>query len=357
MLKIKRKMVAVKVFFTSRNFAAGMLAAVLACAVYAVSTMTRPIYIVDGETTRVAYTTLDNPEEILKKEGIVTQEHDQISYAPPETGGYAQLSIARAFPVTLTLDGTTRRLMVTEGTVDSLLLEEGVVLGASDILNLPTAKTLESGDRVVVQRVEHRLIQEHHEIPFEQVKKSTSVLAKGRTRLLQQGVAGGKVLTYSETTIDGVPQERTLLAEDIIKRPVDQIVLVGDNSAISNLDYSAGFPLDANGVPLRYKTVLRNQVATGYYAGPSAFGASYYHGGRSYAKCMPGTVAVRTSQIPYGTKLYIRTPDGKFTYGYAIANDTGTGLMQNLIDVDLYYDTYIESALNGRRYVDIYILE
>ncbi len=357
MLKIKRRLVAVRVFLTSRNFAAGILAVVLAAAVYAVSTMTSPVYIVDGQTTRIAYTTLDNPEEILEKEGIVTQEHDRISYAPPETGGYAQLNIARAFPVTLSLDGTTRRLMVTEGTVDSLLLEQGVVLGASDTLSLPPAKTLEAGDQIVVERVEHRLVQEYEDIPFEQVQKSTSVLARGKTRVLQQGAPGKKVLTFSETTVDGVMQDRTLVAEDTIKRPVEQVVLVGDNSAISGLDYSGNFPLDANGVPLRYQSVLRNQIATGYYAGPEAFGASYYHGGRSYSKCMAGTVAVRASQIPYGTKLYIRTSDGKFIYGYAIANDTGTGLMQNLIDVDLYYDSYLESTLNGRRYVDIYILE
>ena len=357
MLKVKRKLVAVKVFLTSRNFAAGMLALALAGAVYAVSTMTRPIYIVDGETTKVAYTTVDNPEEILKKEGIVTQEHDQISFALPETGGFAQLSIERAFPVSLTVDGTTRQMMVTEGTVDSLLLEQGVVLGAADTLNLPPAKTLESGDHIVIQRVERRLVQEQEEIPFNVVKKSTSVISKGKTRILQSGSVGSKLLTYSETTVDGELQERTLIAEDIIRRPVDQIVLVGDNSPISRLDYSSDFPLDANGIPVRYKTVLRNQVATGYYAGPTAFGAAYYHGGKSYAKCMAGTVAVRANEIPYGTKMYIRTPDGKFIYGYAIANDTGVGLMQNIIDVDLYYDSYLESALNGRRYVDIYILE
>ena len=31
--------------------------------------------------------------------------------------------------------------------------------------------------------------------------------------------------------------------------------------------------------------------------------------------------------------------------------------MQNIIDIDLYYESYLESALNGRRIVDIYVLE
>ena len=40
-----------------------------------------------------------------------------------------------------------------------------------------------------------------------------------------------------------------------------------------------------------------------------------------------------------------------------MTNDTGMGLMQNIIDIDLYYESYLESALNGRRIVDIYVLE
>jgi len=69
-----------------------------------------------------------------------------------------------------------------------------------------------------------------------------------------------------------------------------------------------------------------------------------------------GYVAVRADEIPYGTKMYITSPDNKFVYGYAIAADTGVGLMQNVIDIDLFYDTYIESCLNGRKYLNVYIL-
>ena len=73
--------------------------------------------------------------------------------------------------------------------------------------------------------------------------------------------------------------------------------------------------------------------------------------------CTAGTVAVRANEIPYGTRMYIRTPGGGFIYGYAVANDTGTGLVEGVIDVDLFYDTYEESVLNSVRWVDIYILD
>ena len=48
--------------------------------------------------------------------------------------------------------------------------------------------------------------------------------------------------------------------------------------------------------------------------------------------------------IPYGTKLYITSTDGKLVYGYAIATDTGASLLNGSCLVDLYYDSFSEGA-------------
>ena len=89
---------------------------------------------------------------------------------------------------------------------------------------------------------------------------------------------------------------------------------------------------------------------SGYSAKRGAWGASGM-------RLSPGYVATNPNEIPYGTKMYIASPDGSFVYGYAIAADTGTGLMQDVIDVDLFYDTYTESCLSSHRIVNIYILD
>ena len=55
---------------------------------------------------------------------------------------------------------------------------------------------------------------------------------------------------------------------------------------------------------------------------------------------------------------YIRSSDGSFVYGYALASDTGGFISgEEGVDVDLFYETYRESALNSLRTVDIYVLE
>lgn len=357
MSKLIRKLALLRYGFPSRILAAGLLLAVMAGTICAVTQATNTVYIIDGDTSLVTYTTKTDAAAILESQGIATTMYDRISYSAQ--GNYAELTINRAYPVLLTADGSTKRLMITEGSVDDLLLEHNIVMGAEDILNMPLDQVLDSGDQVVLQRVERYLVEEEESIPFETTVKSTSLLSNGRSRVLQSGSEGVKSLTYSEMTIDGVVQERTLLAEDTIRRPTQQINLVGDGSAISNLDYSDRWPLDTNGVPLGYKKVYRNQVATGYSARSGARGAGYYHawGAEDVGLCQPGAVAVDPRQFPYGSKLYIRSSDGSFVYGYAVANDTGSGLMQDVIDVDLFYDTYLESVLNGRRIVDIYVLE
>lgn len=161
------------------------------------------------------------------------------------------------------------------------------------------------------------------------------------------GENGHKVTTYIDMSIDGVPQERELVGENITKRPVIEEILVGDNSPISPLQFGT---VGANGVPTNYRTVLTGQRATGYSAKRGAWGASGM-------RLSPGYVATNPNEIPYGTKMYIASPDGSFVYGYAIAADTGTGLMQDVIDVDLFYDTYTESCLSSHRIVNIYILD
>ena len=56
-----------------------------------------------------------------------------------------------------------------------------------------------------------------------------------------------------------------------------------------------------------------------------------------------------------GTLLYIEAVDGSWTYGYAIAGDTGGAIKGNKID--LFYDTDYECRQFGRRQARIYILE
>ena len=252
------------------------------------------------------------------------------------------------FPVFVEVDGKKQTTMTHGGTVKDLLNFLGIELYEGDVVNLPLSKEVSHNDHISVSRMTTSHIKENSDISSPIVYKQTSLLKNGRTRVLSYGRKGTLESVYELKSINGKIVEKNLVEENVLLKPTDTVILVGKSGApISDLDF--GYSLDANGIPTSYKYVLKNQVATGYSSSGRPRGAS---GMRLFY----GYVATDPSKIPYGTKMYIASPDGSFVYGYAIAADTGTGLLQGIIDVDLFYETYLESCLNSRRNVDIYIL-
>lgn len=80
---------------------------------------------------------------------------------------------------------------------------------------------------------------------------------------------------------------------------------------------------------------------------------SYNFDGRPYGvyglNCTYGTVAVDRDLIPLGTKMFIEG------YGYAIANDVGSGIHGNIMD--MYMEQYEQCLKWGAQYVTVYVLE
>jgi len=72
---------------------------------------------------------------------------------------------------------------------------------------------------------------------------------------------------------------------------------------------------------------------------------------------LPRIVAVDPSVIPYGTRLYIVSTDGKRVYGEAVAGDTGGAMLSGKVLVDLFYENESDCYAFGRREVNVYILD
>lgn len=239
--------------------------------------------------------------------------------------------------------------MVTGGTVAEVLELAEIELGEYDEVDLPLDSKVSENDTISITRksILHETTQT--ELPYETEIIPTPLLAPGTKRVLSEGQDGLIAATYERTIIDGIEMSSEVISETV-DEPVDAQVLVGaKDAAISKLDFE--YELDENGEPIGYTSVLRGQRAAGYTASPGALTST----GKTPVK---GLVAVNPSVIPYGTKLYIKSAGSdNFVYGYAVAADTGGSLMRGVIDVDLYYDSYLECALNELRSVDIFILD
>lgn len=318
----------------SRGFAVSVLAVLMSLTVYAVSSTTNTVYIRADQQTTILTTSQRDLDAILEECGISVSQHDTVDFSGFD-GNVAEINITRAFPVVIRADNTTYQVMMTEGTVADALAKAGVSIDDDDLISHPLYEFLEKNERIFINRIDYRTMSYEEEIPYEVEIRTTPLLRNGKSRLLQEGATGKKILTYGETTKDGVVQEAELLGENIVLKPTTQIHLVGGDVPVSPYDF--GYTI-VNNAPTSYKSVITNAKATGY-------------------SLSAGHVAVNPNLIPYGSKLYITSADGSFVYGYAIASDTGTGLIDGIIDVDLFYDTYLESLLNGLRTVNIYVLE
>lgn len=333
-------------FLKSRTFMVCVMAVVMSLTVYAVSATTNTVYIKDQDRITIAHTSKEDPSQILDEEGIALEKADKVSFSG-FAGNTGEIVIERAYPVTIEVDGSARTVMMTNGTVADALKEASISLGSEDQINIPLYEFTQSGDHVVIHRVKYVTTTYEEAIPFDTEYKETPLLRNGATRCLQKGEEGRRILTYQEMTIDGVVYETELIGDNVVKKPVTERYLLGADVPVSDLDF--GYQI-VNNAPVSYQYMISNAVSTGYSARPGAWGAS----GNTLSA---GHVAVDPSEIPYNSKLYITSADGSFVYGYAIASDTGTGLLNDIIDVDLFYDTYLESALNGRKSLNVYVLD
>lgn len=118
---------------------------------------------------------------------------------------------------------------------------------------------------------------------------------------------------------------------------------------------------DTSPVPTEYEKVIQVK-ATAYCLCQKCCGKTPDNPGygrtASGLKIVSGTgmkvIAVDTSVVPLGTKVFVEGLNGAGNYGYAVAADTGSAIKNNKID--LYMDTHEQALSWGVKYVNLYIL-
>ncbi len=332
------------------SVSAVLVLAVSAPLMTGVRTVGNFVTIRDGDKAPVPL--LTNAEEaldMLKEAGITLGEYDAYELEERQDGIY-RLYVERAFEVEVHGDGITREIPILEGTVADVLENGNITLGAEDIITPALTETVTPETVITIQRVTYGTSVTTEAIPYETIERHTPLLKDGRTRVLEEGENGEQTTTTVSKYIDGVYQETVSVNTVVTKEPKEAVALVGDSTAtVTTLEAPDSLKLDSNGNPVNYVTKIVGK-GTAYSAWDGALTAS----GR-YA--IPGHVAVNPNVIPYGSKLYIKSADGSFVYGYAIAADTGIALMDGRVTVDLYFDTYLESCLFGAKTMEIYVLE
>lgn len=338
----------------TRVIAAAMVSTILASTLTGITFATNVVYIYDQEDVLKLYTTDSTltAEEILLEEGLTLSAADKVDFTGFDESGRATLTIHRAFTVTVTADGASKTVTLTEGSVADALERAGVTLSRDDLINVSPYEDAVSGMEIIVNRITYRTVEKETDLPFTTETTETEWLTAGKVLVTQPGKDGKQVATYHQVLMDGEVIDSELLDSKVLSYPVVQKQYLGTSSTpiASEIIPPSDFKLDENGIPENYTRVLSGK-ATAYSSRryPYVRGAS-----GQYLK--PGSVAVDPKLIPYGTKLYITSADGSYVYGYAIAADTGLGMVQGHVLVDCFFETYGESCRFGAKKVNVYVL-
>ena len=182
------------------------------------------------------------------------------------------------------------------------------------------------------------------ELNFSIVKRLNPMLEAGETQTVQEGVNGEKKVTYNVKYEKGVEVFREAVSEELVKEPVDKIVEYGNKNASADAPVNTGM--------LDYKYVITCE-ATAYDLSPEENGG--YAGQTATGVPLDkGVIAVDPRVIPLGSRVYIEALDGSWSYGYAVAADTGGAIKGKR--VDLCFRTRYECIQFGRRQCRVYVL-
>ncbi len=341
-----------------------VLAVVLALS--AGSVLSVPVFAVDSADTTPTAATDEDPLSITAEDETgapcVTEiDPGKLIQKNIEAMQNATLVVPGDYPgeilplhnVTVTADDQSVVLCVPAGTTaEDAVAASGITRGEEDYLSVPDTRFVTGGLEIAITRVSYREYTKTFSISYETEIRYTSDLRQGASKVQQAGVAGVRTVTYRERIENGKVISTETVKEEVTKQPVNKIVLKGTKVGKVVSEAPMDIALDSAGQPLNYVKKLTGK-ATAYTSDRGDSGSTTALGGKTQV----GVVAVDPRVIPYGTKLWIVSPDGTQVYGYAVAGDTGGAVRSGAVLVDLYFDTYGECSAFGRRTMNVYIIE
>ncbi len=320
-----------------------MVSAVAMTMLFSVKSVT----INDGRRTQYFYTAKSaSTSEILANAKLDSNDYTITMLSEGKSGTHINLNYT--FPVYVTVGNDTKAINFYDGgTVAQAVALAGIELDEYDIVNMPLTAKLSGETYIDVMDISYVTESYTETVPFEQrVEYSSASVTSGITKA---GSNGEVRVTSVSKVVNGVTQSTEIISRDVVCEAIDQVYTVGTKKDPRTISTFTNFvELDGNGNPVNYKKHMTVQ-ATAY--------SSTGSGSASGMKLQPGCVAINTALFPYGTKFYIKSSDGKYIYGYAVAADTGGFVATRPTNFDLYFATYEESCAFGRRNIEVWVLE
>lgn len=270
----------------------------------------------------------------LKPTDSIDTRNGQIS-----DGGHYE--VKNAYLINVYADGAVYPVYLSKGTVKDAIEAAGLELDADDLCYPLAGVELWDGIEIKVTRVSTVFVSESESIPYETERVENIYLNPLEEVVTVAGIDGEKKIDRVITYHDGEAVDE-IVTETVVSPAVSEVVEYGVWNLKKSRMNSSEAVGTVNGKP--YSMVI-SATATAYCdKGTTASGL----------RSQVGVVAVDPRVIPLGTRLYIESADGTWSYGVCVAGDTGGAIKGN--KVDLFYDSYNQCIQFGRRGCNIYVL-
>lgn len=233
------------------------------------------------------------------------------------------------------------------------LKEYGIILSEKDLV-FPTKDFDNSNiDYLLITNYEEKTEEIEKPIPFETIETHDDSILKGEQVVNVEGEEGLLKEKVLKVFRNGKLISEKKVSEEVIKPAVNKEVAVGTKEVETTNSYEHTGSNNANqSSDLGFSYSYYIDVQATAYDASVADGIPYTATGTI---ARPGVIAVDPSVIPLGTRVYIESMDGWPSYGYAVAEDTGSAIVGHI--VDLFYDSHQTALDFGRRNVRVYILD
>lgn len=192
----------------------------------------RPVTIVDGSVRQKVLSPYRTASQIAKEAGIELYPEDAAA-VDVHTGTAAgqdvglEMTVDRAVPFTFVLYGKTTTARTQGTTVEAMLKEKGIKLGANDRISVSPSTAIAPDLTVRVWREGKQTVTVEEEIDFEIEKVKDADRPTGYKEVKTPGVKGSRSVTYEVVVQDGKEVARTEIASLVGKEPVKQVEVVG----------------------------------------------------------------------------------------------------------------------------------
>ncbi len=327
-------------------------------------------YLINDSGRVVIHTTYaTDPAAVLDEVGLKLGADDTFTTEPGL--GVSEITVQRKQLIAINHGGNTLEVISYGETVESLLERLSLILTKEDVVSVPLNSQTFDGLNITISRSVQTEETYVAVIPCEITYCYDPALAEGEEKLLTPGVDGQLLCTANVVYLDGDEVSRTVLSEDVIAQPVNAVVAVGTYveqtppatqppattvpSPVIKPEFTGqpiigdGYIITPDGETLTY-TRVEEFKATAYNNQDPGCTEYNFIG----TLCRVGAIAVDPTVIPYGTRMYIVSNDGKYVYGIATAEDCGSAIKGKRID--LYFDTVAECNTFGIRNCKVYFL-